>query len=45
MKVIKIFFKDCYVFSVDKFLDKRGEFSEIFNEITIKNNFKKKISL
>jgi len=42
MKVIKIFFKDCYVFSVDKFLDKRGEFSEIFNEITIKNNFKKK---
>lgn len=42
MKKLKIFFNSCYVFSVNKFSDKRGSFSEIFNEKTVKNFFKKK---
>tara|TARA_X000000950_G_scaffold272508_1_gene355136 strand:- start:168 stop:704 length:537 start_codon:yes stop_codon:yes gene_type:complete len=42
MKILKQFFNHCFIFSVKKFSDKRGYFSEIFNELVIKNNFKKK---
>ena len=42
MKILKQFFNHCFIFSVKKFSDKRGYFSEIFNKLVIKNNFKKK---
>ena len=42
MKKLKKFFNSCYVFSVNKFSDKRGSFSEIFNENTVKTFLKKK---
>ena len=36
MKIIKNFFETSCVFLVDKFIDERGEFLEIFNEKIIK---------
>ena len=41
MKILNKFFGVCYVISVKKYNDKRGSFSEIFNEKTLKMKTKK----
>ena len=41
MKLKKTFFNDCYIFVCESFYDKRGSFTEIYNEkkiITSKKN-------